>query len=285
MCNAAIKAIIITASLLVLIFSPSCSTDNGEKEASALVQEAAHALEVHSYKQAKLLVDSINHAYPRAIEARRQAMHIGARAVEGITLFNLELSDQQLAILSARADSLKSLVKYVSNPIEGYYVAVGANPDDILNVSGIQARLSPEGDFYLISTLKGKGIKSTSVTVTADGDTASTSAVGFDGERNDRSSGQERITFIAAECDSVGRLIYYHPTSKVTLTFNGEGGATSSLTLPQKTVRQIATLYDYALTMRRARQASLDKEKYTRALDTSRSQAARTYIEEDKDEE
>ncbi|MCM1521816.1 MAG: hypothetical protein NC039_04090 [Muribaculaceae bacterium] len=277
MCNAAIKSIITS---VIALFLASCSSDNGEKEASELVAEAKEAVEARDYGRAKMLVDSINNAYPRAIKARREAMHVGTVAIEGISLRRLESADSLLALLAARADSLKPLVKYVQNPVEGYFVADGANPEDILNVTGIQARLSPEGDFYIVSTLKGKGVKSTSVTVTDGNSSATTATVSHDGERNDRTGGSERITFIAAECDTLGRFIMENAGIPLKLTFNGDAGSTT-VTLPEKTAAQTATLYDYALTLRRARVASLEKERLTRALDTSRSQAARTFIEEE----
>lgn len=258
----------------------ACGPDNGEKEAASLVAQARVAVDASQFARAKTLVDSVNNAYPRAIQARREAMHIGALAIEGLTAQKLQTADSLLAQLAAKAEELKPYVEYVSNPIEGYYIAKGAKADDILNSTGLQARLSPEGDFYIISNLKGKGVKSTSITVTDGAESASTATVAYDGERNDRYGGAERITFIAAECDTVGRFIFDHRLSPITLTFNGEAGSTS-MSLPPKTVEQTAALYDYALTMRQARVASLEKERLSRSLDTSRSQAARTYVEKE----
>ncbi len=278
MFNAATKTAI---SLLALGALAACGDANGVKEASRLVDEATQALETRNYTLALSLADSVRTAYPRAIDQRREAIHIASVANEGLNLRRLESADSLMAVLAARAETLKPTVKFVSNPIEGYYIAAGATPDAVHNSTGIQARLSPEGDFYIISTLKGRNVKSTSVSVTDGSTSASTATVAHDGERNDRSGGAEIITFIAAECDTLGRYVLDHRNAPLTLTFSGEGGSQYSVKLPEKTVSQTADVYDYALTMRKARVAAIEKERLTRALEISRSQAARTFVEKD----
>ena len=265
MFNAATKTL---TGLIMLGALAACGDANGTKEAARLVNEANTALEAKNYSRALSLADSVRTAYPRAIDQRREAIHISAVANEGLNLRRLE-----------SADSLGRLVKFVSNPIEGYYIAAGADPLDTYNTTGIQARLSPERIFYIISTLKGKSVNSTSVSVSDGTTSASTATVAHDGERNDRSRGAEVITFMAPECDSVGRYILEHRTSPLTLTFNGRGSY--SVKLPPRTVEQTATLYEYAETLHQAYLASVEKERLTRAVDISRSQAARTFVEKD----
>ena len=54
------------------------------------------------------------------------------------------------------------------------------------------------------------------------------------------------------------------------------------MTLPQAQAEAIATLYNAAATLRALRVASVEKERATRALDLSRSQAARTFPDDDQ---
>ncbi len=91
--------------------------------------------------------------------------------------------------------------------------------------------------------------------------------------------GGEVITFIGAECDSVGHFISNHSSEPITLTF--VGNSTYSMPLPEKQAQEIALLYDYATTLRRFKVASLEKERLSRAVDIARSQAARTFVEKD----
>ncbi len=280
MWNAPTKSLLaIFIPLAAAMSVTSCAGGNGNREADETADHAAHALEAGDYTLALSLADSVAHTWPQAIDARRRALHISSRATEGLTLRRLQSTDSLLAVLSVRADSLKGHVRYISNPVEGYYVAAGDDPAAVHSSTGLRGRLSPEGDFYLIATLSPGGAQSTSVTVSDGGMSATTSTVAYDGERNDRSGGMEVITFISAECDSVGRFIYSHAGGPLSLTFNGSGSRT--VTLPAESVARIATLYDYALTMRRARMASVEGEKLRRALDLSRAHAAKTYVEPD----
>lgn len=283
MFNAATKSrhyLLITS---IAVVSLLCSCGSGDTaKAQALLDEATVAFESHNYVGALALTDSIKTTYPAEIDIRREALHLATRATEGLTVQRLQTADSLVAVLGVRGDSLQRLVKYVENPIEGYYVGANSPAGGIVGSNGIQARISPDGDFYIISSLKARQVKSTSVTVSCDGVSASTSVVEHDGERNDRSMGAEVITFMGVECDSLGRFIEQHRGTPMTLTFNG--ASTYSMPLPEAQASEIANLYDYATTLRRAKLASLEKEKLSRALDIARSQAAKTYVEKSDDE-
>lgn len=277
MYNAAINRLIIALGAAVAL--TACGSNNGEKEAAALVEQAQAALDGGNPQLALELTDSVRTAYPRAFEARKEALHLSTLATERVALRRLESADSTLAVLSLRGDSLKQLVKWVDNPVEGYYIAAGAKTDAPYTVTGIHARVSPEGDFYMISTLKGKKVESTSVSVSDGTSSARTATVRHDGERNDRSSGAETITYLAAECDTLARFITEHRGTPLTLTFNGTAGSYTT-PLPADMAAQTATLYEYALTLRAGKLALLEKERLSRAIDLARSQAARTFNEE-----
>lgn len=272
----------LVSALAALSILASCSGSGDKAKAEALLAEATAAYDARNYAGAITLTDSIKSAYPAEIDVRRQALHLATRATEGLTVQKLQEADSLVAVLGVRGDSLQRLVKFVKNPIEGYYTGASTDPESVGAVNGLQARISPDGDFYIISSLKGKPAKSTSVTVSCNGESASTASVPHDGERNDRSMGAEIITFMGAECDSLGRFINKHRATPMTLTFNGS--SSHSMPLPAIQASEIATLYDYATTLRQAKLASIEKERLTRMLDIARSQAAKTYIETPTDE-
>lgn len=122
-------------------------------------------------------------------------------------------------------------------------------------------------------------MKSTSVKVSCEGESASTASVPFDGERNDRSLGTEMITFMGVECEDLGSFISDFRHKPLTLSFVGE--RTLSVPLSPSAAEEIATLYEYANTIRQAKVAAIEKERLTRAVDIARSQAARTFVEKD----
>lgn len=256
----------------------SCGSNDKEK-ASDLFKQAQSALEAKDYAKVMDLSDSLKNTYPHEIEIRREMLHLSTRATEGLTLLKLQEADSLLAVLGVRGDSLQRLMKFVSNPIEGYYVAASANPDKFYKTTGIQGRVSPGGDFYLFSSLTAKKVNSTSLEVSLGNEKASTTTVNHDGERNDRSMGSEVITFMGVECDSVGNFINRHSTEPMTLTFIGSGSY--SMPMSKAMAEEVALAYDYATTIRRFKVASLEKERLSRAVEISRSQAARTFVEKD----
>ncbi len=278
MFSAAIRNLVIPVASI--LFIASCSDNSDKAKAEALLTEASEAISSGDFAKAITLTDSIKTAYPKEIDARREALHLKAKATEGLSLRQLESADSTLAMLGAKGDSLTRLVKFVQNPIEGYYVGASVDPGAFHGTTGIQGRVSPGGDFYIISSIPvSKGVKSTSVSVSYGGETASTATVGYDGERNDRSLGAEIITFMGAECDDLGKFIYENRDKPLTLTFNGARSFSATLSADQ--ISEIATLYEYASTIRDAKLAAIEKERLSRTLDIARSQAARTFVEKD----
>lgn len=265
-----------TLTLITLLLLAACGNSSRET-ATNLYAEAESAYQAGNYQQTLDLIDSIKNSCPGEIEIRRQALHLSRKAIEGLNLRLLEKADSSMVMLQARGDSLKNLLSWVSNPVEGYYVAKGVNPASATSTTGLQARLSPDGMFYIISCLKGKNIKSTSVSVICGDHSVTTPAVPHDGERNDRSMGAEIITFIGNECDEIGSFILDNLGTPMTLAFNG----TTSYTVPlsNQQAREIAMVYDTARTLREFKVAALEKERLSRAVDIARSQAASTFVE------
>ncbi len=278
MFNAVIRNSFLPIALFLSL--AACSGNGDTQRAQALLGEAREAVNAGRYEEAIALTDSIKRAYPKEIETRREALHVLSLATEKLSLRRLETADSTLAVLGVKGDSLTKLIKFVKNPVEGYYVTADTDPMKFSGSTGIQARVSPSGDFYIMSSLPvSKGVRSKSVSVTDGVETASTSEVPFDGERNDRSFGSEVITFLGVECDDLGRFVAEHRNTPLTLTFNGD--RTFSMPLPAASAAAIATMYDYSTTVRQAKVAAIEKERLSRALDIARSQAARTFVEKD----
>lgn len=264
-------------SFVTLLALAACG-NSSQQEATNLLGQAQGAYDIGNYQQALDLIDSIKSAYPQEIEVRRQALHLSRKAIEGLNVKLLAQADSSMVVLQARGDSLKNLLTWVSNPVEGYYVAKGVNPASATSTTGLQARMSPDGMFYLISCLKGRSVKSTSVSVISGDHSVTTPAVAHDGERNDRSMGAEVITFIGSECDELGAFVLDNLGKPMTLAFNG--ATTYTVPLTTKQIEEIATVYDCALTLRRFKVAAIEKERLSRTVDIARSQAAETFVEE-----
>ena len=243
---------------LICISALSSCDSNGEKPAAKLLEEAKECSNAGQFAEAMVLIDSLNKTYPGAVKARRESTALMPEIMEKATLAELSVADSMVAVLQLQGDSLKNGIEYVNNPIEGYYVGKEAKGIDPNSTAGLHGRLSPDGRFYIIATSP-KAVKSTSVSVSVNGLEAVTSTVKFDGERNDRSNGREIITFIEAECDTIGKLIAKYPGNEVTATFHGTGSA--EMKLPSKQVKAIVDLYSAAAIIRESKLAQLRKSK------------------------
>lgn len=273
MCNAATK--FIALGLTACLMAACSGTDRREAEAGNLYNQAVTATDAGNYELAAALLDSIDSSCPRAIEVRRDAMYLRTRVQEGLTLHEISATDSAIVALQVRGDSLKHTLQWVSNPVEGYYVGRGAGTDPH-GTTGLHARMMPDGTFYIISSLA-QGCGHTSVTVSTGGASATTRSVAHDGERNDRSSGTEIITYTPAECDTVGRLIMEHPGARFTLTFNGRKSFTTTLNPAQQ--RAIADMMTMVETARQLKMQAGRKSVLEQRLNVLRQQQARTVRE------
>ncbi len=277
MYNVANKLIITTLGSVILTACGSSDHD----AAMSLYDQAKAETEAGHYVAALSLLDSIDAAYPSEIDIRRKGMHLRPKAIEGETLKELSVADSLLAVLEIRGNELKQQMEFVENPVEGYYVPKGSGGGDFIGTTGIQARMSPDGNFYIVSSLK-KPIKSTAISLSAGGEEARTSTVEYDGERNDRSMGAEVITFMQAECDTLGKFAVSHRGMPMKLNFYGSG--TYTIDLPTDQAEALADLYNSAGTVRDYRLAQLNKSRLEKQLDIARSQLARTYSEEKEED-
>lgn len=270
----ATKSAIIIGSIAASLIASSCSGD--KKAAEELREQAAAAIEASDPAGAIILLDSLDRAYPAEVATRRSAMPLRPRAIELQTLRDLEVNDSLTAQNTVVMEQMKEFVKLHpgAGGTDGYYVATIAENAVPSSAEGLYARMSPEGAFYIISSAR-KGTRSTSITVSAKGAAgASTPAVAPDGERNDRSLAMETITFLPAECDTIGEYVMTNGEQDLTLTFHGEG-ADRSITLPRIQSVAIAQIYAASQVYSRARLLALQKSKLEQQLMLARSQQAR----------
>ena len=268
MCNAVTK--LMAASLIGMAgMSCSSSSDNSGK-ASALLEEARALCQSGDYKGSDRLLDSLNRTYPREFDVLRRALNIRAMVKEGITVRELAETDSLTAVLAVAVDSLKARLEWVPNQIEGYYAAAGAQ----LPPTGIEARINPDGVFYIVSSLSGHNVAHSAISLTADGATATSASVPRDGERNRVEGSTEIVHFVGAEADTIGKFAQEHAGRPMTLTFNGTSSFSRPLTMGEQ--QQLLDVYNYASAMRRLAVAALEHERLERQLATARSQVART---------
>lgn len=259
------------AIALGLVSLCGCSGSSGEKDrAAGLYAQADSALNAGQFVMAKALLDSLDSTCPAEVEVRRKGMALMARIREGMTQRELELTDSMLVVTMLRNDSITASLKKVANDIEPYYVVAGQGD---ITPGTLTARLTPDGDLYIISCV-GSGHGHTSVSVSDGVESASTVAVAYDGERNDRSGGVETVHYLGAECDSLAKFIASRQGQALNVTFNGRKPYRTSLTSGR--AASIASLYNLSKGIRDVKALSLKKEGLEKQLAITRTQLART---------
>lgn len=275
MLSAASKTI---AAAAIALSMASCGPRTDKEAAAAaqsLLEETRTAIDRGDYAVAIELLDTLQARYTAVTDAQRTAMNLRPMAIEGLTIREIEETDSMMAIAGWQADSLARLFRTVSdkNLVEPYHVSKDA-PASLIGHNTIQARVSPSGEFYLISSLDGHPVKHTSVTVSAGGESASTETIPFDNARNYRSGSYETITFSSAKCDSLARFITARDNRPMKLTYNGS--RTYSTNLTAKDAHRVADAWRWADAQRRQKEAAKKLELLRAKLQLARDQQART---------
>ncbi|MCM1518340.1 MAG: hypothetical protein NC117_06850 [Pseudoflavonifractor sp.] len=275
MCNVVSK-MVVTACLAGTMFMTGCGSKEArvKDEAMTVYKEAEAAFQNRDYALAAGLLDTLSSRYPSVTSVQRDAMHLRPMVIEGQTIRELESCDSLVAALEAEKASLDSRFRMVDNPrlVEGYYVSKKQPSGDLFSRDGIEARISPDGHFYMLSSLTGRNIKHNSITLIADDGEVTSEVVDYDGERNYRSGGNEMITYNGALCDSLGEFVMAH--SSLTLRFNGSSSV--RIKLPEAVRDAVAETYEMSVVMTELAAARRKREFLDRQLMLARDQIART---------
>ncbi len=282
MYNAASKPIIaglITATL----FLGGCSSKSADRiGAEQLIASADSALKVQNYDEAIALLDTLKAKYPAEIEMQRQGMHLRPQAIEGQTIRELQTADSLRAYYEYVADSLKQYFALVHNPELGedydYYVIKEYKNSNLFNRTGIEARVEPSGELRLISSLVGHpAVKHTKIALAPKGQGSfkvESAEVPYDGERNYRSGSTEMITFIGAECDTLGSYLVNGAPKDVMLVFRG--AKVHSLPLSKNDRKSLEMSYKFAQATAKHRNQVKKLDYLNKQLMIARDQTART---------
>lgn len=266
------------AGVVCLAMCMTACGDADKEPAGRLLTEARQANESGDYDRAIALLDSLDRAYPKQIDIRREGMHLRPSVIEGQTLTRLTETDSLIAVTTIAYDAIRERLVKVDNPVEPYYVGASDATDDVTATQGLHARMAPDGIFSVLSVTP-EGPKHTFVRLSAADDVAESANVPYDGEVNERSSGMERITLLSAQADTLGSFAVSHAEMEISLTFGG--GKECTVKMPQNQVQALAEVYTASQLANQLRRLGLLREQLEQQLMLSRSQQARTFKSED----
>lgn len=179
------KKLFFLASLFCLF---SCS-DNSKEKAQALLTEAQVCYEKGDYNDAKLLLDSIENNYKKAIDARKASQLLMYRinlAIEENTL--VETDSLITAILPKINETTQKYFNFEKTEYEelGHFIFKGSETEKNVQRSYIHAAVDEYGVSQLISTYSGgSDINHTAVRiVSSDGSSVTTVSIPYNDGSN-----------------------------------------------------------------------------------------------------
>ena len=255
----------------------ACSGHKEDPQARALLAAATEAFQAQDYTRATVLLDSLQKGFPGEMEIQREGMVLRPQAIEQLATIRIAQIDSTDVVDKSAMENLKPHLKWIKTPgmIEGYWIDEKAYDPSFMNSTGIEARVSEIGQFYIVSSVN-PSVKQTAIAVNGAAGSASTPEVAYDGESNYRIGGGEVITFSPEQSDTIGAAtvasLQANPSAPVTLQFTGGKGKTMKLTSAQ--VHGIANAYNYSRALIRARDNQVQRQKLEKTIEIARRQAA-----------
>ncbi len=270
---------IITAAAMSLALA-SCGNKENENVAKArdLFDQATGAVNAGQYNRAVSLLDSIDRAYPDALEIRKQGMSLRPRAIEGALKADIAAADSTISSNEAIIAELQGKMNLFTNDAvrESYYHPVksqGSGFGTKSGETGIAVRVSnPSGGLYLVSSVNPGKIAQRSITITADdGSFATTDTIASDSQANFVDRNSELLEFQPRQCSRLTDFLIEKAGQPLVATIVGDKGT--------KTVKIDATMstaFGEAARLSRAittcSTTAVERERLIRNLETAQKQ-------------
>lgn len=273
-----------TACLIagLAIAGSGCSSKSENPDARNLLAKAENDFNSGNYASSIALLDSLQKTFPAETALQREAMAMRPKVIEAEATKALAAVD---STYNADIDTLKSLktqLKWIKTPgmIEGYWIAPEVYRSDFMNTTGIEARVSEIGEFYIVSSVNPAGnLKHQSIGLKTSAGNARTQNVAYDGESNYRIGGAEVITFSPAQSDTIGMVarnaVEANQAAGASVIFYGVKGE-KSVKISPAVLKGIGKAYAYSAANIRARDLQVERERLNRTIEIARRQQQST---------
>lgn len=274
MLNAVSKTLLLAALPLLAACS---SAEKAEAEAAdQLVAEAAAALDRGDYSQSETLLDSLTATYPKQIAAGRKALALRPRVIVRKT--EQEIVDLQALMAYTRtyADSLAGQFRSVgvSDDVFEPYLIHKDIPENWRDRNTAVARLTPSGEFYVISSVATRTAGHTALRLSADGMSVTSGSVPFDA--TDRLS-RESVRFPQAKADTLGAFALQLDGRGIAATLEFVGGKPApKAKLSAKELHAMADTYRLGRAMTAITSGAKRLQQLKAKLQLAHDQTART---------
>lgn len=273
-----------TACLIagLAIAGSGCSSKSENPDARNLLAKAENDFNSGNYASSIALLDSLQKTFPAETALQREAMAMRPKVIEAEATKALAAVDSTYNADIETLKSLKTQLKWIKTPgmIEGYWIAPEVYRSDFMNTTGIEARVSEIGEFYIVSSVNPAGnLKHQSIGLKTSAGNARTQNVAYDGESNYRIGGAEVITFSPAQSDTIGMVarnaVEANQAAGASVIFYGVKGE-KSVKISQAVLKGIGKAYAYSAATIRARDLQVERERLNRTIEIARRQQQST---------
>lgn len=273
-----------TACLIagLAIAGSGCSSKSENPDARNLLAKAENDFNSGNYASSIALLDSLQKTFPAETALQREAMAMRPKVIEAEATKALAAVDSTYNADIETLKSLKTQLKWIKTPgmIEGYWIAPEVYRSDFMNTTGIEARVSEIGEFYIVSSVNPAGnLKHQSIGLKTSAGNARTQNVAHDGESNYRIGGAEVITFSPAQSDTIGMVarnaVEANQAAGASVIFYGVKGE-KSVKISPAVLKGIGKAYAYSAATIRARDLQVERERLNRTIEIARRQQQST---------
>lgn len=273
-----------TACLIagLAIAGSGCSSKSENPDARNLLAMAENDFSSGNYASSIVLLDSLQKTFPAETALQRVAMAMRPKVIEAEATKALAAVDSTYNADIETLKSLKTQLKWIKTPgmIEGYWIAPEVYRSDFMNTTGIEARVSEIGEFYIVSSVNPAGnLEHQSIGLKTSAGNARTQNVVYDGESNYRIGGAEVITFSPAQSDTIGvvarNAVEANQAAGASVIFYGVKGE-KSVKISPAVLKGIGKAYAYSAATIRARDLQVERERLNRTIEIARRQQQST---------
>ena len=264
------------------IAGSGCSSKSENPDARNLLAKAENDFNSGNYASSIALLDSLQKTFPAETALQREAMAMWPKVIEAEATKALAAVDSTYNADIETLKSLKTQLKWIKTPgmIEGYWIAPEVYRSDFMNTTGIEARVSEIGEFYIVSSVNPAGnLKHQSIGLKTSAGNARTQNVAYDGESNYRIGGAEVITFSPAQSDTIGMVarnaVEANQAAGASVIFYGVKGE-KSVKISPAVLKGIGKAYAYSAATIRARDLQVERERLNRTIEIARRQQQST---------
>lgn len=264
------------------IAGSGCSSKSENPDARNLLAMAENDFNSGNYASSIALLDSLQKTFPAETALQREALAMRPKVIEAEATKALAAVDSTYNADIETLKSLKTQLKWIKTPgmIEGYWIAPEVYRSDFMNTTGIEARVSEIGEFYIVSSVNPAGnLKHQSIGLKTSAGNARTQNVAYDGESNYRIGGAEVITFSPAQSDTIGMVarnaVEANQAAGASVIFYGVKGD-KSVKISPAVLKGIGKAYAYSAATIRARDLQVERERLNRTIEIARRQQQST---------